>query len=340
MRCRLLIFLALILVTVSCKKPHVFVTLKGETMGTFYTIKSDVLTTKTIEKRISQIFKEIDEQLNTYIPTSDISIYNQAAESQVIFDQTNPLLYEMLQQSFAIHQASEGYFDPSAMPLISYWGFGADKTKRSSKKDSVSIDSLMHFVGYNNILFEKKGTNLSISKPFPSTQLDFSAIAKGYGVDLVAEFLVDNGAENFMVEIGGEVKTKGLNDKGNKWTLGINTPDSKAGLNEVIKYVGISDRAIASSGDYRNFYIQDGKKYSHILNPKTGYPDSQLLSATVIAEDCATADAWATAFMVMDIEKATTIVKGLDNISAMFIHSDENEELIITSFDMEQYLLH
>lgn len=210
-----------------------------------------------------------------------------------------------------------GAFDPTVMPLVNAWGFGPDK---EMKHDSAYIDSLKQLVGFDKIRFSKQ----RVSKSDPRIQLDFSASAKGYGVDVVAAFLEDKGIKDLFIEIGGEVVAKGKNLYTNDiWKIGILDPDSDEINQFYTAIVGLKDRAMATSGNYFNYYIENGIKYSHTISPFTGYPIRHpLLSASVFANDCMTADALATACMVVGHEKAIEIAENHPEIDVFLVYSD------------------
>ena len=203
--------------------------------------------------------------------------------------------------------------------MVNAWGFGFKSGKLPT---DAQVDSLRALVGYKSITF----ANGMISKENSGTVIDLSAIAKGFGTDQVANLLMEHGVKNFMVEIGGEIVTRGNNPKGKAWHIGINRPveDSTGTHNEIQEVIAVHDRAMATSGNYRNFYItEDGRKVSHTIDPSTGRPvQHSLLSCTVLAPTCAMADAFATSFMVMGIEKAKEVVKAHPELQAYFIYTD------------------
>jgi thiamine biosynthesis lipoprotein len=202
------------------------------------------------------------------------------------------------------------------MPLVNAWGFGPHKNEMP---DSSSIAELKKLVDFNKIVFD----SLEVKKLLPGISLDFSAIAKGYGVDVVGTFLSDKGIENYLVDIGGEITCKGINDRGTPWTTGIEDPAVEIFDRKIKAVIEVTDKSIATSGNYRNFYIKDGKKYAHTISPYTGYPvEHSLLSATIIADDCMTADAYATACMVLGVDSAIPLINDHPEMDAYFIFSD------------------
>lgn len=309
----LLFIVALIYLFREAQRP-VMMEFQGETMGTTYSIKYLDSKSKRLKSSIDSLLAEFNNSLSTYIPNSEISRFNK--DSLLVFKL--PFFYPVLQKSKEIHQASLGYFDPTVGPLVNAWGFGF---KKEQFPDSARIDSLMQVVGFDKITFNEK----QVAKKTPNIILDFSAIAKGYGVDIVAQFLESKNIKNYMVEIGGEVVCKGVNQEEKPWQIGINKPVLRQ---ETQAIVALSNRAMASSGNYRRFYMRGNKKYAHTLDPHSGYPvQHSLLAVSVFAEDCITADAFATAFMSMGMEKAKEIMNKTNSLDAFFIFSDENGNL-------------
>ena len=227
---------------------------------------------------------------------------------------------EVFKKSIEISKNTGGLFDVTVGPLINAWGFGPGK---QMKMDSLLVDSLRSFTGYH--LVHLQGNKLIKEKP--AVTLDFNAIAQGYTVDLLAGYLEEKGIVNYLVELGGEVKAKGKKDNNSYWRVGIDQPNEIYTTGRPLQaVVELKDGALATSGNYRKYIEEDGKKYTHIINPKTGYPSKHnLLSATVIASDCMTADAYATAFMVMGLETAKKFVSANKhlNLEVYFIY-DQN----------------
>ncbi|MEA3497261.1 MAG: FAD:protein FMN transferase [Bacteroidota bacterium] len=305
--------LLILFLIISCNSSNLkYHSLQGETMGTIYHIKYQAQENKDFKKEIDSLLINVNNSLSTFIPTSTISRVNKAQLNTEI----DAYFETVFQKAKDVYLRTNGSFDPTVMPLVNAWGFGYDTIPNV---DSNIIDSLLTFIGFNKILLSGK----IIKKKRPEIQLDFSAIAKGFGVDVISKFLIEKGIENFMVEIGGEVRVLGKNSEGNNWKIGIEKPDeNKRSLNSTISF---NKMAIASSGNYRNFYYKNGKRFAHTINPKTGYPvDHNLLSVSVFANDCMTADAYATAFMVMGVNKAIEIDKAVDSIAIHLIYEDEN----------------
>ena len=293
------------------------VSFTGSTMGTTYSIKYLVLEEANYQDQIDSILIEVNQAVSTYIPDSEISIFNRG--TQVSFKL--PHFYRILKASDEIYQQTGGAFNPAVMPLVNAWGFGPDGHQTP---DSSTVDSLLILVDFPSIQYDLEGAR----KTKAGVQLDFSAIAKGYGVDAVAEFLESMGVENYLVDIGGEVACQGVNEIGQIWRIGINIPYEEAPLDSKAAVVELQDRAIATSGNYRNYYIKDGVKYAHTINPVSGYPiDHSLLSASVFSSRCMIADAYATSFMVMGLERARALVEQKADLEAVLIYNDEDGEL-------------
>ena len=329
MRNLLSLFLAFSVLSCSSPEEGGYSTVVGETMGTYYKVTYDASAYRLEQEEMDQLLIEINNEVSTYMDSSIISRFNRA-EKQLKLDGSN--LYSSLETTAAsghfmanfmaakeIYQQTDGYFDPTVMPLVNYWGFGYTEKRKVTQVDSTVIDSLLQFVGFDNVHISMEEPYI-VDKNLPGVQLDFSAIAKGYAVDELAELLERNSIEHYLVDIGGEIRAKGINAKGVLWTIGINTPKEDAGLSEVHTIVPINNMAIATSGNYRNFYEVEGVKYSHTINPQSGFPErSDLLSASVFAEDCMTADAFATAFMTMGFDKAFAKASAVRGLEALFI---------------------
>lgn len=287
----------------------------GETMGTTYSVIYQG--EEDYKGAIDSLLLAFNQEVSTYIPDAVISEFNQSERGIALADFPHYQLFlDNLEQSRAIVQVTDGAFQPTLMPLINYWGFGYTEKRAVTQVDSFRVDSLMNFVGLDLIQSEKD----SLLKFKPGVQLDFSAIAKGFGVDLIGQLLEARGVENYFVEIGGEALGRGLSPRGDAWRVGISVPRSGASLGEYAEVATLEDGAVATSGNYRNYYEVEGEKYGHTINPYTGFPEkNNLLSASVFAKDCARADAFATAFMVMGFEKAKAKVESLEDIEAYFI---------------------
>ena len=250
-------------------------------------------------------------------PFNKTSVITQVNQGKVI--EVDEMFTEVFRMAESISKETNGAFDITVAPMVNLWGFGF---KQGVPPTKAKIDSIKTLVGYEKVALEKG----RIIKQNPKIMLDCSAIAKGYGSDIVARFLKKKGISNFMVEIGGEIVVNGVSEQQVPWHIGINKPtdDSTNTSQEIQDVLDITDIAMATSGNYRNFYYKNGKKYAHAIDPKTGYPvQHNILSATVLAKNCATADAYATSFMVMGMEGAKQILKKHTDLCVCVIYADE-----------------
>ncbi|MGB3182437.1 MAG: FAD:protein FMN transferase [Cyclobacteriaceae bacterium] len=299
------------------------VALKGTTFGVVeYNIKylpeDEVgMTGDEIKAGADSILSRLNQSLSTYISDSEVTEFN----NDNLHKYESRFFYEMLKASKTVYERTDGAFDPTVGPLVDAWGFGPGKNREPEK---VNTDSLLRMVGFDSIFFD----SVSACKLKQGMRLDFSAIAKGYGVDLVADYLLGKGLDNIFVEIGGELVCRGTNDRGEPWVIGIDNPTGEEKSRSVAGVVKLKDQAMATSGNYRQYYEKDGKRYSHTISPATGRPVvHNLLSATVFSPKCVTADAYATAFMVMGMEKSLELVENDDELEAYLIFSDSTGAL-------------
>lgn len=306
-----------------------YVKLSGKTMGTTYSVMYQDVNQINYQPQLDSILLAINQEVSTYIEDSDISLFNLLEESSKKYAfqaSEKPHFTANLLAAKPIFEQTNGSFDPTVMPLVNYWGFGYTEKRTVNKADEAKIAAILESVGYDKIEINIEADKVEIVKSNPDTELDFSAIAKGYAVDVIGEFLTSKGIENFFIEIGGETFCKGKSMRGDLWILGINTPSKTAKLTDIKQKVYLTNKGLATSGNYRNYHTaEDGSIYAHTINPKTGFPEkSNLLSATVIADDCMTADAFATAFMVMGKDKTIELSDSLENIEVFLIYGNEN----------------
>ena len=289
----------------------------GFAQGTTYNVTYISTDGINHQRAIDSLLIEIDNSLSTYQKRSLISKFNQA-DSVVEIDK---MFTDVFITSKNVFAASNGAFDPTVALIVNAWGFGFENLHST---DSSMIDSLLGFVDFNKI-------NLSGNKVIKATKgmmLDFNAVAQGYSVDVLADLLELRGIDNYLVEVGGELKAKGVNINDTLWRIGIDRPLPDLAEREIEAIVNLDNKALATSGNYRKFYEKDGVKYSHTINPKTGYPvQHSLLSVTVVTDNCGVADAYATAFMVVGMEKAKEILSKNKSLEALFIYSNENGDL-------------
>lgn len=284
----------------------------GMIFGTVYNItyQSDANLKTEIEAALQQVDKSLS-------PFNQHSIITKINNNQSM--ETDKMFRNVFLLAHKISEETNGAFDITVAPLINLWGFGF---KKGTNPDPNTVDSIMQFVGYKKVTLQKD----KVVKNDPRLMLDCSAIAKGYGCDVIANLLKRKEIRNFMVEIGGEVVTYGKNQQKEDWRIGVIKPtddslNTKQDLQAVLR---LTNKALATSGNYRNFYYKDGKKYAHTVDPQTGYPvQHNILSATVVAPTCAEADAYATSFMVLGLQKAQKILERHENLMAYLIYTDE-----------------
>ncbi|GAA3578211.1 FAD:protein FMN transferase [Snuella lapsa] len=324
MRIRSLVGVLIVLLLGSCSKPDTVKTyLEGAVFGTSYHIT--YFSKQNFQKQFDSLFYVINKSLSTYQTNSDISKLNRN-EATVI----DMYFVEVFDASKAIYKATEGFFDPTIGAVVNAWDFGPEG--KIEQLDSLKIDSLMLSVGLDKV----KRIDYSIEK-LPGTFLDFNAIAKGYGVDVIGQFLESRRVTDYIVEIGGEIRASGMNiEKQLPWKVGVEMPNFN-GEQSILKAISLKDESMATSGTYRKFKTDaNGNRYAHIIDPKTGYPSkTNLLSVSVIAKDCMTADAYATAFKAMGIEKVKFFLKLHPELKAFLIYENDKsafETLALNDF--------
>ncbi|HCE55339.1 MAG TPA: thiamine biosynthesis protein ApbE [Lutibacter sp.] len=310
------LFAILLMLFLSCENTKNNLNIiEGNAIGTTFTVRYLDTGSNNYEVKIDSLIAVINKSASTYIPTSDLSKINKG-DTTVLVDAN---LQEVFLKSAKIFKETEGAFDPTIGILVNAWGFGPEKPIENL--DSLKVQELLKFVGYDKVKLE----NGKIKKLYPEIYLDYNAIAKGYLVDMVSRMFEKNGVANYMVEIGGEIRARGKNEKGTPWKIAIENPNTD-GSRSFATVIELKDESIATSGNYRKFKIkEDGTKYVHTINPKTGFAkESNLLSASVISKlDCADVDAYATAFIEMGFEKSTSFLKNHPELKAFLIYVDE-----------------
>lgn len=300
---RIVFLLLTVALLMGCSKPMPFQRHSNFVFGTVYNITYQY--DKNLQKEIEAELMKVDAEFSMFNKESTVARINRG-DSTV---ERSEMFNEIYQLAQTVSNDTYGAFDITVAPLVNAWGFGF---KHEQLPTAQQVDSLMRI----------------------RNQMDFSAIAKGYGCDVVARLLKSKGINNYMVEIGGEVVVSGHNDKDQLWHIGVNKPvdDSTHMENELQTVLSITDHAMATSGNYRNFYYQNGKKYAHTIDPRTGYPvQHSLLSATVIADNCATADAYATSFMVLGVDGAKEVLLRHPELMAYLIYVDEDGQMAVWS---------
>ena len=296
--------------------------------GTYYNIKYESPEGKDLKEDIDLELAKYVEIFSHYEKDATITKINKNIDVT-----PEPEFVACFKRAEEISEITSGAFDITAGPLINAWGFGPEEKEKMTQQ---IVDSLKAFTGFRKVRLE----NSKIVKDNPRMQLNMSAIAKGYTCDLIGGFLAKKGCENYMVDIGGEVVAKGKNDRNKVWTIGIREPNEDPFNTDLNAAVMLPNHALATSGNYLNLYVEDGKKYAHTIDPSTGYPvQHSLLSSTVLANDCMTADAFATAFMVVGKERGIEIANNIPGLEIYFIYADENgENQVYMSEGFKQYL--
>lgn len=296
----------------------------GRVFGTFYKIKY-ASNGKDVKTEYLAALAAVDTALSTFNKQSTITRVNLSPDSVLLTDKDS-LFIKVYNKACEISTITNGAFDITVAPLVNAYGFGFDPNR--STPDSV-IAELKNYVGWKKVSLSQSGY---IKKENPNVKLDASAIAKGFGSDAVARVLRQNGINDFMVEVGGEVVCSGVNDKGRVWSIGINKPIEDSTMqhtNEIQRVVQLDGKALATSGNYLQYYYKNGTKYAHTIDPCSGKPvNHTLLSSSIIADDCMTADALATACMVIGVDSALSLIESLPNVEGYFIYAGNNGEYL------------
>ncbi|MEY8197954.1 MAG: FAD:protein FMN transferase [Colwellia sp.] len=338
---KLLLLTALVLTLSACfpsnPSKNTEILLQGRTMGTTYNIKVVATKEQLIELKLQQqidaALEQVNQEMSTYIKSSEISKFNQSTSTESI--EVSPGFARVLKESIRLGQLSEGKLDVTVGPLVNLWGFGPEQRPETVPSDAI-LAATNKRVGLQNLVLEG---NL-LSKKIPDLYIDLSTIAKGYGVDVVAELIESNGFTHYLVEIGGEMRLRGFKHTGELWAIAIEKPilDPSGEERAVHQVIIPKDNAVATSGDYRNYFEADGRRFSHIIDPDTGKPiNHNLVSVTVIHPSSMTADGLSTTLMVMGMEKGMAFASK-NNLAALFISKTENgfDERFTVKF--KQYL--
>ena len=313
-----LIFLPVLLLFLFCdKKEPKPIFLQGDAFGTTYNIQFYSENNLDFKKGLDSVINAVNHSVSTYIPESDISKVNRGDSTLVV----DSIFKEVFEISKEVNKKTNGYFDPTVGVLRNAYGFG--DVKPLKEINSTTLDSLMKFVGFHKVKINNDGT---VSKEYPQIYFDFNAVAKGFGIDCLGRYLESKNIKNYLIELGGEILTKGENlDKNQEWVVGIEAVNSELEDRSFEATVKLKNVGMASSGNYRKFRIDSltGKKYVHTLNPLTGSAEmSDVTSSTVIAPTCGVADAYATSFMALGLEKSKELLKTLPNIEAYLTFTD------------------
>jgi thiamine biosynthesis lipoprotein len=290
----------------------------GLIFGTTYSVTYQC--GEDLQEEIEAELKKVDDEFSMFNSQSIVARLNNGEQPELSND-----FIDVFKLARQVSEDTNGAFDITVAPLVNAWGFGFKHEQMPSKEQ---VDSLRELISYRYVTLKDK----TITMQKPGMMLDFSAIAKGYGVDVVARLLERHDIKNYMVEIGGEITTRGINPERVPWRIGVNKPSEDA-LNEnheLQTILNVTDKSMATSGNYRNFYVKGGKKYAHTIDPKTGYPvQHSLLSATVLTDRCAKADAYATSFMVLGMDGAKQILERHKELMAYLIYTDNKGNLSV-----------
>ncbi len=312
----IILFIGLVILA-SCGKQPKKMVLQGLAQGSYYAVTYYDEQERNFQHEIDSIFHAVDMSVNLWVDSSVISKVNRNEE--VVLDQIFIDNFNIAQEAAKL---SDGYFDPTVSPIVAAWGFSY------KVGDSITpqlIDSLKQWVDYRKVRIE----NGKVIKENPNITLDFNAIAQGYTSDLIAAFLESRGIKSYLVDTGGEIMTKGEKPNGQPWIVGIEKPAENMDSEQVVQTrIALRDKGLVTSGSTRKYVERNGKRYSHSINPKTGYPvEHNVLSVTVLAENSVWADALASICMVMGLEQSLPLIESLDGVEAYYIYSNEQNEL-------------
>lgn len=274
----------------------------------------------SLTAHIFETLHAVDRSLSMFNPQSTISHINKGLSTH-----TDSLFRTVFRLSTQVSQATDGAFDITVAPLVNAWGFGF---KHHALPDSTQVDSLRALVGWQRVHLQGE----QLLRDDPRMVIDMSAVAKGFGADQVGRMFQQMGVKNYMIEIGGEIVASGANKQGRPWRIGINKPQTDTAMvqNELQTILNLTDCAMATSGNYRNYYLHEGRKIAHTIDPKSGYPvQRSILSSTVLAPTCAMADAYATAFMVLGMERALQVLDSHPELKAYFIYTTDNDSCAV-----------
>ena len=308
-------FIVLIFFSCSEQTKRILVHNTGEAQGTFYHVKYLSENGESYKIQIDSLLEEIDSSVSIYKPYSIISKLNRGEKVQ-----TDNIFNSVYLDAVDVYVNTKGYFDCTVSPLVSYWGFYNNWGQENIDIDSLKIQEIIKNIGTNK-------TNMFDGSVYlePGIQIDFNAIAQGYSVDFIADFLEFKGVQNFLIEVGGEIKAKGVNTDDKIWRVGIDKPQEEIDIEDRFQFIlELENKSLATSGNYRKFYEKDGVKYSHTINPMTGFPvQNRLLSVTVITNKCSLSDAYATAFMAMGVDQTKKLIKSVnDQLDVYLVYTD------------------
>jgi FAD:protein FMN transferase len=326
--CKLLLIMLSGSALISCSEaPSGEHVLLGRTMGTYYSVTLAQVTPHKAEKAqkvVDEVLERVSRSMSVFDDQSEISGLNSLNSGQEIC--VSPDFARTMQVSFKAHALTRGAFDPSLGSLIDLWGFGIAENSHELPKKA-EIEAALKKAGLNKIIMDE---NECLTRNHPDTKLNLSGVAKGYGVDAVATALKGIGIHSFLIDIGGEIYAGKARPGGRPWKIGIRASNSGMGENDLVRVLELEGQAVATSGNYHNFFIRDGRRYSHVIDPLTGYPaDGRVAGATVVARSCALADALATAMLVLDVDESLSLSREPDVFEVIIQEVDDQGELIV-----------
>lgn len=313
--------------------------LQGATMGTYYAVKylpeADLPNQDDIQAEINQRLALVNDQMSTYQKDSELSRFNQHASNTPFMVSADTAL--VVREAIRLHELSNGALDVTVGPLVNLWGFGPE-ARPDKVPTQIEIEERRQMTGMTHLAVHAQGAKAALTKTNSDLYVDLSSIAKGFGVDVIANYLTELGIDNYLVEIGGELQLRGVNASGHPWRIAIEKPTTQQQTQSVQEIIAPKNMAVATSGDYRNYFEEEGVRYSHTIDPKTAHPiHHRLVSVTVLDPSCMTADGLSTAFMVMGLEKALALANQ-ENIPAFFIEKTDNGFSEIASEAFKPYL--
>lgn len=322
------------LLLVACEKSPEMVTLTGKTMGTTYSVKyvdngQFQIKSEAMHAGIESVLRDVNNKMSTYIASSELSMFNQYTQIDTPIEISTDLA-TVLAESIRLNKVTDGALDVTIGPIVNLWGFGPEKRTTPESMEE-QLEKRRAWVGIEKLVLTQEGEKFFLQKAVPQLYIDLSSIAKGFGVDKVAAYVSSQGADNYLVEIGGEIRAKGKNLEGKDWQIAIEKP-SFDGSRAVSQIIGLKNLAMATSGNYRNYFEENGRRFSHEIDPKTGYPiDHRLASITVLADSTMTADGLSTGLYVLGEEKALEVAEKYNLLVYLITKTEKGFEARMSS---------
>ncbi|SPY33953.1 thiamine biosynthesis lipoprotein ApbE [Pasteurella canis] len=322
------------LLLVACEKSPEMVTLTGKTMGTTYSVKyvdngQFQIKSEAMHAGIESVLRDVNNKMSTYIASSELSMFNQYTQIDTPIEISADLA-TVLAESIRLNKVTDGALDVTIGPIVNLWGFGPEKRTTPESMEE-QLEKRRAWVGIEKLVLTQEGEKFFLQKAVPQLYIDLSSIAKGFGVDKVAAYVSSQGADNYLVEIGGEIRAKGKNLEGKNWQIAIEKP-SFDGSRAVSQIIGLKNLAMATSGNYRNYFEENGRRFSHEIDPKTGYPiDHRLASITVLADSTMTADGLSTGLYVLGEEKALEVAEKYNLLVYLITKTEKGFEARMSS---------